>query len=760
LSAFSYGDYLDLRARQQVFQDLAGWADLRVSYVANRQGETASAELVSGEYFEVLGVRPVLGRLIQLADDSLSSQPVAVISHRLWQRLFLGDHGAVGQPIRVNGVGYQIVGVAPKEFAGLVNAGLVPSAFWIPMATAARLPAGARNRVIDPGDRSRRWVQVRARLAEGRTLEEAAAQVAAIGAQLDLEHPIDQGGPPGMNAPFMVSRPWIARWSTDISMNEAADRLVKSLASLLMTAVGLVMLVACTTLASLMLTRTASRLHEMSVRLALGASRWRLAREVVTEGLIVVVIGGCVGLAVARVVFVALGNDLPFGYVAPRLDLPVLGVSAGAMLFALLVAGLAPAFRSTRVDVRSALVADGAHLVGQRWRARRLLVGVQVAVSFLLVSVAALCLEQLRVQGSRDTGLELDRLAAAQVDFAAQQYEPGRARQIVDGALEQLARRAGVESVAASSGLPFGTSSPLCRVGAGDQPNHTAVLLSATDGVFQTLGVPMVRGRGFTERDGADAPPVAVIDRRTALRLFEREDAVGRRVVVQRRRTSGDAADHPVVTRTIVGIAGDTDAVSPGVRETGVLYVPLDQHYEGDLVLTARTSGDPSDLVAPIRQAIASMDPELAVVAADVGTVLAGMGNAYLASVSGVSSALGAFTSLLALVGVAGLLLQLVSRRKREIGLRMALGASRRSIIRMVLRDGLGVVARGVIAGFALGVVARLWLRPLFDQVVPTLETWVLIVVPAAMIAAGALSCYLPARQAAGIDPYAALKDL
>ncbi len=764
MTAFSYGDYLDLRANQSVFEDVAGWSYFRGSFVTNHQAETNWCELVSGEYFTVLGVKPALGRLIQPSDDTPSSPPVAVIGDSVWRRLFDRSPDAVGQVLKLNGASFEIVGVVAAPFEGLFNHGFVPSAVWVPIAAIPRLPQAGSNKTLDPNDRSHHWVQVRARLVDGVSAEQAQAQVTAIGAALDRAEPIGTDLPPQFRAPDAVSRPWVVRRSVDISMNEASDRLVKSLAAMVMAGVGLVLLVVCSNVANLMLARGGTRRHDLSVRLALGASRGRLVREVGVEGTLLVLAGGLVGLGVARMLLVALGDRVALFsgtslHVVPQIDAAVFAVTGAATLAAILVAALAPALQSSRTDVRSALAGDGAQSAVPRWRGRRLLVAAQVAVSMLIISIAALCLAQLGAEARRDTGVDLDRVAAAQVDFASQRYEPARAAELVDATMRLLARRPDVESVAASSGLAFGIGNPGCRIGPDGPGGFYGAYLAATPDIFRTLGVSIVHGRAFTGSDSAGAQPVAILSEQTARRLFGRTDVVGQLVRVQRRRWAGEPADHPFLQLTIVGVASDTDSGAIGIRSSGTVYVPLAQQYQGNLLLLARTSGDPQSLVGPLRRAIASVDPEVAVTQVDTAGRMAGITDTFLVVISVVSSALGTFALVLALVGLVGVLSHLVARRTREIGLRMALGATRERILRMVLRDGLRPVAGGIILGLALGAFVRVAMRPLYDRLLPAFDPWIAAAVPLALLAAGAVACYLPARRAARIDPHTALRD-
>ena len=754
--ALSYGDFEDLRARQTVFRDIAGWTYLRLSFSAN--GETGSSwgERVTGTYFQVLGVTPALGRVLQPADDDPGAPAVAVISHNLWRRLFNGAPDTVGKLIKVNGLTCEIVGVASREFAGLFNNGLVLSGIWLPLASSRGMP-GAR----EGSDRSSRWLQVRARLKDGATLETARAEVLRIAQQLDAEHPIGADLDRSFRSPYNIGRPWIVGWTADTIVNEGADSVVVPMAATVMAAVGLVLLVACTNLANLMLARGSGRRQESAIRLALGASRGRLIRGELTESLLLAAAGGIAGLGIARVVLVLIGNDVPAGnatfiHFVPRLDATVLAMSAAATLLSVLVAGLLPALQSTRADVRAALASGGSSSALPRWRGRRMLIAAQVTVSVILVSMAGLCIGQLRQQSRKDVGMDLERLALVEVDFGTQQYAQARVREITNAVMADLARRPGVDAASVSSGLPRGINTPGCSVGVGVTLSLGAELVATTPGVFDTLGVPIVKGRPLGDQDVAGSAPVAVISESLARALFDTTDSVGRTISVQRTRWVGDP-EHPLLVRTIVGVAADTET---GSMSSGAVYVPFSQHYEGKLVIAARTPGDPAALVTAIRQSLAAVEPDVAVAQAGTAMAIAGPSNVFLQVTAGLTGILGGFALALALAGLYGALSHIVLRRRREIGLRLALGASRLDILRMVLRDGLRPVISGIALGGVLGVIARLWMTPLFERLIPTLDPFVLAVVPLLLLACGALACLIPARRASNVDPNLALRDL
>ena len=762
--ALSYGDYRDLHSQQTVFQGLTGWAFFRFAVAAGSEASPEWVEAGSAEYFQVLGVQPEAGRTFTAADDEIGAPPVAVISDGAWHRIFGGSGDAIGRSISINGVTFQIVGIARREFAGLFNSGLVPTTAWVPLNSLRALPQQAvANDRFDVNDRSNRWVQVRARLKDGVTVEQARAEVRGIARQLDQAVPLHPDSNLRM-PPYETSRPWLVRRTIDVPLGEWAAGVLTPMAATLMVAVGLVLLVACTNLANLMLARASSRRHELAVRLAMGASRWRVIRESLVEGVMLAAAGGFGGLVVARVLLVIIGRDLAVGpatlHLEPSIDRAVILIALAAATLALLVTSLGPAWQSTRADVRTALSTDGGHSSVSRWRGRRWLIAAQVTVSFVLVAVAALSLAQVRAASRQDAGMSLTRLAIANVDFNAQNYDEARVRQIVDATLAVITRQSEIQGAAWSSGLPVGFSTPPAFIGVTADPREGAAVISATPGIFSTLGVSIVNGHTFSDQDSSASEPVAVISRRTAISLFGRADVTGQSIFVKRFPTSRD--DKPKTTAlTVIGVAADTDTGVVGRSDRDVVYVPLAQSFQPRLVLTARAAGDPAPLVGVLHQTLGSIAPGLAI--DQIGTAESatnGPTNVFLQIVAGLSGVLGALALILALAGLYGVLSHLVERRTREIGVRMALGAARMDMYRMVVRDGLRPVVAGVVIGLVIGVIVRRALTPFFSRLLPTVDPAVMIVLPLLMLAAGVVAAYLPARRAARVDPNVALREL
>ena len=749
----SIPDFEDFRARQTRLAQVSAWRQIRLSLAAGGRSLTSFGELVSGDYFQSLGVLPMLGRTIQPADDLATAPAVIVLGYITWQRLFDGRPDSIGRAVVVNGQPFVVVGVAPREFHGLINNGLTPAAAWVPLATATTFQyLGGERRLRD---RATALLRVHGRARPGTTIAHVQAEVTAIAGQLDNEVPILRGR-------ASLPRRWSAQALTE-TFNSDAGPIAEALAVAVMTAVGLVLLVACTNLANLMRARASARRREITVRLALGASRWRLTQAGTIETLLLALVGGAAGIAVARVLVVLVGAELDLGIgsliVEPRLDGAVLAVSLAAMLLVLVVAGIVPAWSSATGDVRGALAADNGHGVVPGWRGRRLVITGQVAVSVLLLAVTALFASQVRTESRRDSGFDLDRLALAYVDFHDQRVEEPRVRQIADAVIGQLASRPGVDAVVVSSGLPVG---PIGRTGYVTIPGSDALgmaFVSATPGIFEALGVSIVAGRPFVDSDTAAGAAVAVINETAAKALFGGAGAVGRQIIVRRQDTVGEPPQQPR-ERTIVGVASDSDAGVVGRREDGVIYVPWSQQFDGRVVFAVRTSGDPAGRLGDLRQALALVAPDLAVAQMGSGVAVAGPSNLFGEIAAGVAGSLGAFGLLLALAGLMGVLSHLVSRRTREIGVRMALGATTSQARRLVLRDGLRPVLFGIAIGIALAAAAQQALQRVSPMLVPPLDVTALALLSILLVGAGALACYLPARRASRVDPTVALRDL
>jgi putative ABC transport system permease protein len=753
--ALSAPDLADYAAGQTSFSALAGWSRFRHALVAGGTSEVVWGEMVGGEYFAVVGIEAALGRTLQPADDRLDAPRVMVLGYEYWRRRFGADPGVLGQTVNLGGDLFEIVGVMPARFRGVDAPNVVATAGWVPLSST-RAPDGQGLH-----DRERRWLFVKGRLKPGVTMEQALAEFQAVGRQLDLEAPLGGSGSGALLSGRRETRDhWFLMPAANVRMHESTDALAGPLVITMMVAVGLVLLVACTNIANLMLARGSARRHEHAVRLALGASRWRLIRAQLVEAALVTVAGGLGAYIVARLVMRQLltaSYEVTSGFVIrfePEFHSSVALVGVFSTLLALFVFGLIPAMQATRASLRESLASGGPGSVSPRWRGRRNLLALQVTVSAGLVAVALLCAQQLLANARQDSGMDLDRIAFAQVDFGLLRRDEAHGRGVLEEALRRARLLPGIKAVAVSSGLPAGVRT---RGVAVERISARNELVAATPAIFQVLGIPIVEGRPFGDRDGVQAPPVAVISQRLAKMVSAEGTAVGRSVTIRRTLWAGEPPSVPR-TVTIIGVAADTDTGTVGRRDGGVVYLPFAQHYEGEMVLVARAAASPAALPGRLRQIFQEVDAETAVLQAETGVALTPSGTDVLRVGAIGSGLLGVLALVLAMAGLYGVMADLVSRRTREIGIRAALGAGRDRILRMVLLDAVRPVVEGLLLGLGLGVVLRMTFRPMFVRALPAFDPLIALVVPAAFLACALIAAYVPARRAARVDPVVALR--
>lgn len=764
--SLSLPDYEDLRGRQTVFSAVAAHARVRQPIAVGGEATIEWGEIVSGEFFRVLGVTPALGRLVQPADDRHDAPDVVVLSLGLWRRAFGADPAVIGSVARIAGRPFEVIGVAPDSFRGGFMPKVTPAAFWVPFGGNAALVM----RDEDLTCRDCQWVRVQAKLAPGRTVDDAQTEVSRIAAQLDAAYPIGEGLDRARYGSYNWSRPWVALPFSSVKIAESADRLVEPLATAVTVVATLVLLVVCTNVANLLLARSADRAHDLGVRVALGASRWRLIREQIVESGLLAGVGGLLGVLFAQLLLARLGGDflgparLTF-HVDPSLEPASLAAAAGATALAIVIFGAWPAWRSRHANARHVLASTGSLSVVPRWRGRSILIAGQVAVSVVLIAMAALSIRQAARQAGLDTGIDLDRLAVMHIEFERHGLDEARGRTLAADLRDRIDRLPGVSAAAISSGLPFGINSPGARVAPlgtplekGWLPGVRNELLVSTPEVFDALGIAITRGRAFDARDTRLSDPVIVVSEAVAREVFGGIDVVGRQVAFHRQKWVGDP-EWPIETKRIIGVAADTDAGMAGRREAGTIYVPFSQRYEPWLTFSARTNGDPARVAGQMRALLRAVDSHLAPAELGAAVDVAGPETAFLDATSRLTGVLGGGAVVLALAGLYGVLSHVVAKRRREIGVRMALGASSRTVERMVLRDGLRPVIWGVVLGIGVGVAIRMSLTPLFSNLLPGLDWSMLAVVALVFLIAGAAACYVPAHRAAGVDPSLALRD-
>jgi predicted permease len=671
---------------------------------------------------------------------------------------FGADPTIIGHIVRISGQPFEVIGVAPASFEG-AGGGVPGTKLWIPLAAEASLSPPTST-----APRDRRRLLVFGRLAPAVTVSSASAELRAIAARLDTAFPPrargSQAGP--------TERPWRAKSIVTITEE---DSILRRFGLTLVALVALVLVVACTNLANLVLARGTNKQQEFAIRRALGASRWRLVRAQCVESLILAIAGAIASYAVFEWLQVLMNVEfnltLPTGgrwtlAVRPALDATALWIAAGSMLISLVVFGLEPALQLTRArDVSGALAAAGA-LGHPRARRQRTLLRWQVAISAGFFIIATMFVKHTIEEARHDSGIDMDRLGIAVLNFDTQQWDEARARRTLDRVLQEARTDPAIvhDAVSVSTGMPFGVGSGVRlalaipdKTGTGKDDYHRATGIAATPSIFRTIGVPILRGRGFDDRDHSRAVPAVVLSEFTALKIFGTADVVGRQLVLQFQPSHAPLA-------TVIGVARDTDIGHVLGETRSFVYLPIAQRYEPLVAVVARSSGDAASAVRALRQALRRADPDLAIDVIGTGREILSGPFMFLRAAGLAALALGALTLLLAMVGLFGVQSHIVARRTREIGVRMSLGASAVQIKRMVLTDGCSPVVEGLALGLFIGLAGRAVVRAYLDIEVSVVDPWMLLTVPIPLIVAAFCACYLPAHRAAAVDPGVALRHL
>jgi predicted permease len=739
----SYPNYKDLRDRSDVFTDVAGYTPPFGASVAT-DGEPApvTVELVTGSYFGTLGVRPVLGRPIGADDDLVpGGHPVAVLSYGYWQRHLGGDHGVTSRTVKVNGIPFTVLGVMPEGFKG-VNALFSPD-LWVPVTMYARiLPAQFRSWM---DERRALAVNMAARLRPGVGAGQADSQLAALGRALEEEFPIPNKG-----------RSFVTRPLTQATIFPGVRTAFVLGSVVLMVVVGLVLLIACTNVANLLIARATGRQQELAVRVALGAGRRRLVRQLLTESLVLALAGGVVGL-----LFASLARDYlwslrpPFlaqNFVELGIDSRVLTFTFAVALATAVVFGLLPALQASRVDVVGTLKEEsrGSGLSQRRRRLGRALVMGQVALSVVALVVAGLFLRSLAAGNRIDTGFTPEGLVTAFVNTGQAAYEQGRAESFLRQVDERVDALPGVQSVAWADTAPLTGAFFRTVVAAGredDAERRFAAATNVSPGYFSTLGIRLQAGRDFTEADREGSPRVAIVNDTLAARLWPGESAVGKRF----------RFFEPDSYHEVVGVVSTVKINFIGEDPQMAAYVPLEQNFVDGRAIFVRASGDPAAALGSIQQVIRSIDAQVPI--ANPSTMQQVIGQslwpARMAAI--LLGALGGLALALAAVGLYGLMAYSVSQRRHEIGLRMALGAESRLVIRDVLADGLVTVGAGLGIGLAVSLGVSRFVGGLLYGVSPT-DPVTFVGVMALLVAVALTASLVPALRASRVDPVVALR--
>jgi macrolide transport system ATP-binding/permease protein len=749
----SYPDYRDLRAGNDVFDDLVGYSPMFGALNLGDRSRLTLGEIVTGNYFRMLGVGAAAGRTLLPEDDAADAPRVAMISYRYWTRELGAAPDVVGRTLGLRGRPFTIVGVAPRGFSGMTS--ILSPDLWVPMSAALEVePIGLHDVVPSPTGTTRldrrgdRWMFLKGRLKPGVTIDRAAANLDVLMARFESANPATN-----------KNRRIAVKPTSNVHFHPALDPQILPAAAGLMAVVGLVLLIACANVASMLLSRATGRQKEIGIRLAIGATRGRLVRQLVTESLVMSAIGAAAGTLLAWWITWIVGSlDLPVPFPMAfdlRIDARALLFTTGATLGAGLLAGLIPAAKASRVN----LVADlrGEKLVsratGLGWSLGDVLVACQMAVTTTLLVCAALLTRSLIAEQHANLGFAIDRLALVSLDTTMVQYSPERSIQFYNEALARVRAIPGVDSAALATFVPFSLNGNQWDVWIPGRhaPGDHGDVINATrvsPFYFRTIGVPILQGRGFTDDDRADTPRVAVINETMARRYWPGVSAIGRTF-----NTNGSDGKQ----FRIVGIAADHKVSTIGEAPMPFIHVARAQQPNSYNIVIARTQGDAPALLRDMRRALLALEPNLVFVESqtmegEVATTLFLVrASAWLVGVVGLVA------MALAAIGLYGVIAYSVAQRTREIGIRLALGAAPSSVLGLIMRQGLRVAAVGLAFGCLAGVFAsRLIAGALYGIGAGDPVSWGAAV--AVLLSVSAAANLVPARRASRVDPSEALR--
>jgi macrolide transport system ATP-binding/permease protein len=736
----SWPDLLDLQRSCTLCDTLFVSKITGATLSIGERAEVTTGSIVSANYFDAIGVHPILGRGFEPGEDSgRSAHPVAVISYQLWQTRYKGDPQINGKTRRLNNVLYTIIGVAPQGFYGTFVGWAMH--FWVPASMEDAFEAGGYKLE----DRGARWAEAYIRLKPGVTRDQAQQEISASASRLETDYPATNRGRGIKLWPL---------WQTPFNN---AGTLLATL-EIMLVVVAFVLLIACANVGNLLLVRSFVRRHEMTVRLAIGAGRGRLLKQLLTEGLILSAFGAAGGMLVAYWCRHALVLLFPVRsgiamHLPGEIDGRVLALSAGVCLLATLIVGLVPAFQTRNLDLAGALKTEASGVVGAGGRAwvRSSLVVFQVSLSFILLVGAALLLQSLRKIRTTSPGFSTTRVLKTGVSLVAAGYDVTRAKIFQDELIERVRALPGVESAAYARLAPLGygsySSTPIAVDGYEPPPNEqpTAEYNQVSPAYFATMGIPLISGREFTRADDENAPLVAVVNQTMVDRYWRGQNPIGQRLQVKGKWVQ------------VVGVAADSKYYSMRENPKPFFYVPLRQDFVPGAGLSIRTTQPLQTIQAAVTREVRAIDSNLALY--EMITLQEQVDRSTSPQLVAVTlvAILGGLALLLASIGLYGVMSYAVSQSTRELGLRMALGAGASNLLRLVLSRGLVLTTTGVL----LGVVAAFALTRLLGNLLyqvsprdPLAFTFALAVMTLASLAA----CFLPAWRATRTDPMRALR--
>ncbi len=746
LTGVSYPDYVDFRAKTKAFSGLTASDLKQFAFAPDRraQADAIAGLLVSGDFFDVLQVSPRLGRGFRADEVSTPGRDaVAVISYDLWRRQFSSSPDVVGRTVLINGIAFKIVGVAPQEFTGL-DQYFRPDLF-IPMMMKSRLAGDPTEDWLQ--NRADRSLTVKGRLRNGVSVDEAAAEAQVIAGGLAKAYPD-------------TNRDWSATVRTELQARIDMSPYDALLVALLLGLASVVLLIACANVANLMLGRAVARSGEIAVRMALGAGRWRLVRQLLTESLLISLAAGAAGLVLAQACMETflpwrIPSEIPME-IGARLDLRVALYALCAAVASAVLCGLVPAIRATGANIETALRAGGRNLEPRRrFLGRDALVVGQVAGSLFLLVCAAQLYHGISSVVSAPAGFRSDHVVMASFDPSLARYDEPQTRTFYRNLADRARELPGAVSAAVAELAPISNHpdmQPVVPEGFRLPPGRESVRVLAnvvSEGYFSTLGIPILRGRAFRPTDTGDSPRVAVVNEQFAKSYFAGQDPVGRRF-----RLGGPDGSWV----EIVGVAKSSKYSQLVEPPQSFVYLPFGQNYRARMTLFVQSAGPSESLAAPVRGLVRSLDANQPVLALrTMEGYVQDRATKVFHVLTGMMGGMGLLGLVLALSGLYAVMAWSVARRSREIGIRMAVGADRVAVLGMVLKQGILLSLVGIAIGLGLSLMFS---RALTAGIgVPLFSAPVLVLVPLSLLAMAAAGAYLPARRASRLDPIAVLRQ-
>ena len=742
----SYANCEDYQRQSQMLNGLSCISGTLMTWGGEAEPKQVASQLVNANYFQTLGLTPAIGRFFRLEEDSKpGGNNVAILSYSLWVNKFGSDRNLIGRTVTLNATPFTVIGIAPKGFKGTFTIGPADEV-WVPVSMYGQVLAGFAK----DNFRDRRFLNTFtvARLKPGVSAGEAEASLKTIASRLERDYPKDNSG-----RSIAVS----ALADAAVGINQHDQFVVAG--ALMMGVVGLILLIACVNLANLLLAKGARREREISIRTAVGASRVRLVRQLLTESLVLSLSGGAVGLVLAfagrrllwafRPPFVE-NNDLDL-----TLDSHVLLFTLGLALLTGILFGLAPAIKASRTDVSSTLKSGGrsGSATWTRGPLRSILIVSEVALALITLVGAGLFIRSMQNAQRTDLGFESKRLFVMAVDLGALHYDEAHGQQFYRDAIQRVTTSPMVEAATVASNLPLGggLGRTVFPEGKDETSGYRGTLTQLNDispGFFDTLRIPLKQGRSFTDLDKSQTTPVAVINEAMARHFWPNEDAIGKRF-----HFFGD----PKLLE-VVGVVGDTVINQIGEDPQPLAYLPLTQDYSPAATLQVRTSGDPHAVIATVRAQIQSLDRNLAITNVQSIEEVLDQGLWAPRMAAALLTLFGGLALILAAIGVYGVLSYSVNQQTREIGIRMALGATPAGVLRWVVGQGFRLAGAGVLVGVIVGLGLMHFVSSLlFGVSTHDPQTFGIVTLVLGMIAL--LACYLPARRATKINPLVALRN-